>query len=88
MSPNDIQHFLVVYDVAAGHARVRSFGTDYDVAQAAYAAIEQETQNDANLDVVLLSADSLETIRRTHSSYFETRETFERLLPPGVLQAR
>jgi hypothetical protein len=31
---------------------------------------------------VLLGADSLETI--THSSYFET-ESFESLLPPGVL---
>ena len=34
---------------------------------------------------VLLSADSLETIKRTHSSYFETR-TFEQLLPAGVLR--
>lgn len=86
MSPNEINHFLVVYDIAAQHAEVRPYGTDYDAAQAAYATLEQETQGNGNIDVVLLSADSLETIRRTHSSYFETREPFERLLPPGVLR--
>jgi hypothetical protein len=85
VSPNDIQHFLVVYDIAAGQADVQPFGTDYDAAQAAYAEYEQQTRGDLNLDVVLLSADSLETVKRTHSSYFETR-SFEHLLPPGVLQ--
>jgi hypothetical protein len=87
MSPADIRHFLVVYDIAAGRAEVKRFGTDYDAAQTAYAEVEQQTQDDPNLDVVLLSADSLETIRRTHSSYFETRDSFEHLLPPGVLRA-
>jgi hypothetical protein len=87
MSPNDIQHFLVIYDVASGRPDVRGFGSDYDTAQAAYAEIEWETQDDSNIDVVLLSADSLETVRRTHSSYFEVREPFERLLPPGTLRA-
>ena len=33
-----------------------------------------------DLDVVLLSADSLETIKRTHSSYFETK-SLDELLP-------
>jgi hypothetical protein len=87
LGSNDIKHFLVVYDIATGQAEVRTFGMDYDAAQTAYAELEQETRDDPNLDVVLLSADSLATIKRTHSSYFETRETFERLLPPGVLQA-
>ena len=87
MSPNDIKHFLVIYDVAAGRSSVREFGGDYESAQAAYAEIEWETQDDPNVEVVLLSADSIETVRRTHSSYFEVREPFERLLPPGILQA-
>lgn len=86
MSPNDIKHFLVVYDIASRRADVRPFETDYDAAQAAYAQIEQQTQDDPNVDVVLLSADSLETIKRTHSSYFESHESFEALLPPGVLR--
>lgn len=70
MSPHDINHFLVIYDVAAARSSVREFGTDYDAAQAAYAEVEWDTQDNQNIDVVLLSADSLETVRRTHSSYF------------------
>lgn len=39
-----------------------------------------------DLDIVLVGADSLETVKRTHSSYFgDTAETFESLLPAGVL---
>ncbi len=88
MSPADIKHFLVAYDIKRGSATVRQFGTDYDLAQEVYADVEQQVRDDENVDVVLLSADSLETVMRTHSSYFETRETFERLLPPGVLQTQ
>ena len=80
-----IKHFLIKYDINAGRADVQDFGEDYDAAMDAYEQIEQETRNDSNVDVVLLSADSLETIKRTHSSYFETR-TFEQLLPAGLLR--
>jgi hypothetical protein len=86
MSASEIKHFLVIYDIAAGRADVRPYDTDYDAAQAAYAELERESGDDPNLDIVLLSADSLATIKRTHSSYFETRASFERLLPPGVLR--
>jgi hypothetical protein len=87
LTSTDINHFLVVYDMASGHADVRRFGTDYEAAQIAYADVEWETREDANIDAVLLSADSLETVKRTHSSYFERRQRFEQLLPPGTLQA-
>lgn len=41
---------------------------------------------DDDLDIVLVGADSFETVKRTHSSYFgDTAETFESLLPAGVL---
>ncbi len=79
-----IKHFLIMYDVKAGHANVQEFGEDYNAAMNAYEDLEQERRESADYDVVLLSADSLETIKRTHSSYFETR-TFEQLLPAGVL---
>jgi hypothetical protein len=85
MTDKPINHFLVVYDIARGSAEVRRFGTDYEAAQRAYADLEWETRDDANIDAVLLSADSLATVKRTHSSYFGTRRRFERLLPPGVL---
>lgn len=71
MSPDEIQHFLVVLDPATGEVEVQKFGTDYDAAQKAYAEAEAANGGvDATLDIVLLSADSLETIEQTHSSYF------------------
>jgi hypothetical protein len=83
MSPDEIQHFLVVFDPATGIADVRSFGTDYDAAQAAYSEAELANGDvDATLDIVLLSADSQETIEQTHSSYFgENSSKLEKLLP-------
>lgn len=82
MTPDEIKHFLVAYDPATGNVDVRSFGTDYDAAQAAYAEAERANGIEAELDIVLLSADSLETIRQTHSSYFKGKgRQLEELLP-------
>lgn len=78
MTDTDIKHFLVTYDPSHGKATVQDFGTDYDAAQDAYQRAEQQARG-TDLDVVLLSADSLETIKRTHSSYFEQRP-FDELL--------
>jgi hypothetical protein len=85
MTDADIRHYLIVYDIPTAKASVRDFGTDYDAALAAYADIEGEVRGRKDLDIVLVGADSLETVERTHSSYFETDETFESLLPAGVL---
>lgn len=85
MSESEIRHFLVVYDLSLGMARVKEFGTDYDAALEAYAAAEDDFANRDTHDIVLIGADSLDTIKRTHSSYFHTEESFESLLPAGVL---
>jgi len=82
MSPDEIKHFLVVYDPASGETDVRSFGTNYDAAQAAYAEAEQASGLATKLDIVLLSADSLETIKKTHSSYFGSDNSKLRELLP------
>jgi hypothetical protein len=82
MSPDEIQHFLVSYDLDTGKTGVQSFGTDYDAAQAAYADAERADAEEEKLDIVLLSADSLETIQQTHSSYFNgAGRHLEELLP-------
>jgi hypothetical protein len=83
MSPDEIQHFLVIFDPAKGRADVQKLGTDYEAAQTAYAEAELANGDvDATLDIVLLSADSQETIERTHSSYFgEDSSKLEKLLP-------
>lgn len=81
MSPDDIKHFLLSFDPATGDAAVRSFGTDYDAAQAAYAEAEEANGLGGTLDIVLVSADSLATIKKTHSSYFSNGDTsFKELL--------
>jgi hypothetical protein len=74
MTPADIKHFLVTYDIAAQSADVRAFGDDYDSALAAYEEAEREHRDDANIEVVLFGSDSVETLERTHASYFELRE--------------
>jgi len=75
MSPDDIKHFLITFDPSTGLTSVKTFGTDYDAAQAAYAEAEEANGLGGNLDIVLLSSDSLATIKRTHSSYFRGRNT-------------
>jgi hypothetical protein len=81
MSQGDTtMHFLVTYDVTRRKATVEEFGTDYDAAQQAYQQAEQNAGSRSDLDVVLLSADSLETIKRTHSSYFDPK-SLDELLP-------
>jgi hypothetical protein len=81
MSPaDDIKHFLVTRNIKLRETTVVEFGTDYDAAQDAYQAAEQAARGRTDLDVVLLSADSLDTITRTHSSYFTLRP-LDDLLP-------
>jgi hypothetical protein len=69
-----INHFLVIYDIPNGMAHVDAFGEDYGAAIAAYAEAEQEHRDDRNVEVVLLGSDSVETLERTHASYFELAE--------------
>lgn len=71
MSELEIKHFLVTYDPENDQAKVEDFGTDYDSALTAYAQAERAAGFATKLDIVLLSADSLETIKQTHSSYFK-----------------
>jgi len=87
MNPADIKHFLIVYDIPSAHAEVRPYDTDYDAALEAYEQAEEDARGCSDVEVVLLSSDSLETIKRTHSSYFQTHGPFERFLPHGVLHA-
>lgn len=69
MNPDEIKHFLVSFDPSSGKTDVQPFDTDYDGAIAAYSKAERANRG-GNLDIVLLGADSLETIKKTHSSYF------------------
>jgi len=68
------------FDPSTGKTDVRSFGNDYDAAQVAYAEAERANGLSGDLDIGLLSADSLATIEKTHSSYFSGASMLEELL--------
>lgn len=74
MTESQINHFLVVYDISNGLAHVEAFGRDYDAALIAYADAEELHRRNDDVEVVLLGSDSIETLERTHSSYFELAE--------------
>lgn len=64
-------HFLLVYDLAGQELMHQLEFEDGDEAAAAYRALESEYQSRADLEIVLVGADSIETIKQTHAHYFE-----------------
>lgn len=74
MTAERVKHFLIVYNIPLGIADVHPFHTEYAAALAAYAQAEERWRDDDDTEVVLLGSDSLETLKRTHSSYFELSE--------------
>lgn len=65
-----INHFLLVFDIGRQTADVRAFGEDYEAALSAYGDAEEQYRSNPQIEVVLLGADSIETLKKTHSSYF------------------
>ncbi|MFV9673539.1 MAG: hypothetical protein ACNYZH_09960 [Acidimicrobiia bacterium] len=65
-------HVLLVYSLGEQkHLSVREFpSSERDSAYAAYEAAEEDHRNREDVEIVLVAADSLETIRHTHGSYF------------------
>jgi hypothetical protein len=80
-----MQHFLLIYDHNAQALRdARPFAEDQcDQAAAAYEAAELEHGDDRNIEIVLVGADSLETIKRTHGHYFEGTDRLAKYLQPS-----
>lgn len=64
------QYFILVYSIPSRELEVHGFGGDYDEAITAYDSLESENRDDAATEVVLVGADSIETIHKTHSHYF------------------
>ena len=72
------RHFLITFDRPSGETSVRDVGTSMDEAIALLRDAERAADG-ADAEVVLLSADSFATLKRTHSSYFGTNGS-----PPGI----
>ena len=70
MSAGPTNYFLLTYDLATREVHVDEWGADDVGAAAAYTALEQRVQDDPDVEVVLVGADSLETVKLTHSHYF------------------
>lgn len=70
MTTGPTSHFLLVDHLDDHRLDVGHFGQDADTAAAAYSAREHEHRDDPRTEVVLVGADSLETVRKTHSHYF------------------
>ena len=64
-------HYLIVYDHAEQRLLQAEEFTDADEAAEAYAQLEREHRGEYNLEIVLVGADSLDTIRQTHGNYFD-----------------
>lgn len=76
-------HFILIYD----HQQQRlvdqlEFGTRGQDAAQKYAEIEQQYRDREGIEIVLVGADSIDTIQRTHSHYFSdsAAEPFSELL--------
>jgi hypothetical protein len=66
-----IRYFLIAYDRHRGILLEEPRDFDDEAAAVdAYASAERDHAGDRNIEIVLVGADSLETIKTTHSNYF------------------
>lgn len=64
------RYFLLTFRVADRSVAVEDFGADETAATDAYSRLEREVGEHGEAEVVLVGADSIETVRKTHSHYF------------------
>lgn len=67
-------HFLLVYDHNQQRLISRREFTNGAVAASAYAELEAQHREERDLEIVLVGADSIDTIMRTHGHYFDLVE--------------
>ena len=68
-----IEQYLLVYDRARGvQVSAEPVGTDAASASDAYRAAERMYQDRPKMDVLLVGSDSLDSVKRTHSTYFQS----------------
>lgn len=68
------RYFLLTFRVADRSVAVEEFGADETAATDAYSRLERELGDNREAEVVLVGADSIETVRKTHSHYFSADE--------------
>jgi len=68
-------YFLLVYDLAAQALVDQHEFRDPTEAAAAYAELEAAHRDDHKYEIVLVGADSIHTIMKTHGHYFGRSDT-------------
>jgi hypothetical protein len=82
-----LRHFLLIYDVSSQQLiEALDLGARGRVAAETYSEYEQKYRDREGIEIVLIGADSLETIRRTHAHYFGEADDsfFADLLEPQL----
>lgn len=76
------KYFLLTYHLRDRAVHIDEFDNDFDEAAAHYSMLERRYGDNEQYEVVLLGADSVETIHKTHSHYFTKRaaDLFEQFL--------
>jgi hypothetical protein len=70
-----VSGFLIEFNRRTSARRVREFDGEFGPQEALRARIQREVdRDDPDLEIVSINADSLDTVRRTHSRYFEGAE--------------
>lgn len=64
-------HFLLVYDRSQQKLVFQRPYKNPEEAVRAYEEMEEQHRNDRHMEIVLVGADSLETIMLTHGNYFD-----------------
>lgn len=75
-----LRHFLLVFDHKQAELIRQDEFEDVDEAVEAYEACEAEYEQQDKIEVVLIGADSLETVRQTHANYFDGTAALARAL--------
>ena len=67
-----MSHFVIVYSRPTGNVSVEDLGADRQAALRRSFQLEVQERGNPNVEVVVLSAASLEALERTHSRYFNS----------------
>lgn len=80
------RYFILIYDVPSRELEVHEFEQDYSAAADAYTDFERRHRDEGGMEVLLVGADSIETIKTTHSHYFAERaeDLFQQFLDADV----
>jgi hypothetical protein len=75
-------HFLLVYDRKQQKLLFEQPYTDSAVALRAYEEMEEKHRDDRHMEIVLVGADSIETVMLTHGNYFDAEPDTESTASP------